>query len=356
MAKVALLELAGSHDECLYSQVLFLKKAGYQVTLVCSENLRGQVRTFPHVEAFEFLSFRDKGAIGQWKLLLKLRNFLMREGFQKIIINTAYGKIIRNLLLLPFPSRIEFIGTAHSLPKLLHSSTQKLISRKIRKYFFLNDYLSEQFRSSESTLNVSTYYPIFFPEVKEVELDKPEEEIWVCIPGQLEIKRRDYPTLLNALGKVRPKANIKFILLGRSNHRYSNAIEVVEMMKSKGLENQFVLFESFIENNLFHTYLLRSDYILPLIHPNNMGGSSYLRNQISGAFNLAFAYRKPLLMEQAFSAYEDFKDSSLFYKEENLDTFLENLPHPHKLNKQFYQLPKWTFGYQQEQYIRFIES
>ena len=356
MAKVALLELAGSHDECLYSQVLFLKEAGYQVTLICSENLRGQVNAFPHVDTFEFLSLRDKGAIGQWKLLLRLRSFLIREGFQKVIFNTASGKIIRNLLLLPFPSRIEFIGTAHSLPKLQNSTTQRLISRKIRKYFFLNDYLSEQFKNSESKLRVSTYYPIFFPEVKGVELDKPKEDIWVCIPGQLEIKRRDYPGLLNALEKVKRKVNIKFILLGRSNHRYSNAPEVIEMMKRKGLENQFVLFDSFIENSLFHSYLLKSDYILPLIHPGSTGGSSYLRNQVSGAFNLAFAYRKPLLMEQTFSAYEDFKDSSLFYNEKKLNTFLENLPHPEKLRKQFYQLPKWNFAHQQEQYIRFIES
>ena len=313
---VALIELGNSHDECIYSQILFLNKADYTVHLLLSEGLKTQAANFPTAAVVHYFSLPAKG-IQAWSELFKIKQYLKKHAITHVVLNTATGNTIRNFILLNLFTSIPFAGTVHHTGKLNKSFTQRLISLKVKKYFVLNDYLLDSIKK-QHPLRIASYYPIFFPAFEPVAITKATSEFWICIPGQLEFKRRDYKSLFSQLQKHKLPIGFKFILLGRCNHKYGNGEEVKLMIKEQQLEDHFIVFDQFIDNALFHAYLKLSDVVLPLIHEGSEGFKSYATAQISGAFNLAFAYQKPMLMHQYFNFITDFQVSSFFYSPADL--------------------------------------
>lgn len=354
---IAIVEVGNSHDECLYSQVLFLKEAGYSVHLLLSDGLKKQEDNFPGASSTAYFLLPQKGLKG-WKELINMKRYLKQHGITKVIFNTASGKIIRNFILLNiFNRRTTFAGTIHHTGKLIKSSTQKFISLKVKKYFVLNDYLMKSIHQNKN-IQIASYYPVFFPEFRPMELVKPHGELWICIPGQLEIKRRDYLSLISQLNRKNLPEGIRFIFLGRSNHKSGNGEEIKALIKKMQLEKHFVLFDHFIENTQFHTYLNHSDIILPLIHQGSEGFESYSRFQITGAFNLAFAYNKPLLMHKSFSEIPDFLMTAFFYDLPGLAELCVQLYNQPSLyinkNKEIAEIDKFKFAFQQKQYLSLL--
>lgn len=356
MPKAALIEIDDSHDECLYSQLLFLQKGGYHTTLVCSEKLRPQVEGFGADETL-FYEFKNKKGRARMQELRRMRDTLAAEGIRTIIFNSAHGHLIRDFLFLRFPKDTRFFGTLHGINKLRGSFTQWLISRRIRHYFLLNDYLVQNLPMvPHQGLAFQSYYPMFFPVFPGGRvIDKPAGEFWVCIPGQVEYKRRDYETLVRTFAALPEKPDLKFLLLGKSDHAHGNGPELRQLIASLGVTDYFRFWPGFVDNATFHEYLQACDVVMPLIHPGNDGFEKYLVYQISGAYNLAFAYRKPLLMLEPFSRYSDFRENSLFYSLDDLGTALQQLPeHTADLLPSLYRDPKWSFEAQQERYLAFI--
>jgi hypothetical protein len=68
---VALVELGAGHVECIYSQLLFLKRGGYTVHLLCAEHLRDQVSVFEPVDHFAFFQPGDDFS-GHWRCVLAI--------------------------------------------------------------------------------------------------------------------------------------------------------------------------------------------------------------------------------------------------------------------------------------------
>jgi len=200
-------------------------------------------------------------------------------------------------------------------------------------------------------------YLIFQPDYSSSKIHKPEDEFWVCIPGRVEQKRRDYKALLNNLEKTSLSKNVKIILLGKIDDKLVD--ELKSSLIKLNLVNQIIVFDDFITNDIFYSYLKMSDLVLPLIHPENIWFKKYFKTQISGSYNMAFTYRIPMLCEESFSGYEDFKDTSFFYKPEDLIEKINEL----SFNKNFYltatskmyNLPKWNSDNQYKKYINFIE-
>lgn len=348
----AIIELGGSHDECIFSQVRFLKEYGYTVHLICTSNLEQQVSEFADVDHFVFFDFEKAGSVSSIYKLIQIRRYLIKNNITQVIFNTAEGNLVRTLTLLPFPSKINFSGIIHNGHKLLKSSSQRIISRRVKKYFVLNDYILPHLNNIDG-ISVESFYPIFFPEPESVILPKQPDELWVCVPGQVDFNRRDYKGLLRTLKQQQPASKIKFIILGRDN---SPGKRLREMVEEADLKHSFVLFNSFIPNSVFHSYLQQSDVILPLMYRGMPKFEQYLRYKISGSINLAFAYKKPLLCEESFMPIPDFKENAIFYTTENLSSVLERLAALLEEKKQhLYKHPKWHFSYQQQKYISFIE-
>ncbi len=95
--KIAIIEIGGSHSECLYSQILFLKSQPHvSVTLIVDSDLAGRVSNFTQVDELVVIEIgREK-----WKAIFKIRSLLFKGKFDKVILNTAQTLLMKNLALL----------------------------------------------------------------------------------------------------------------------------------------------------------------------------------------------------------------------------------------------------------------
>lgn len=306
MKHAILIELYPYHSECLYSQILFLKSADYQVTLICDKSVETIVREFPlniKIVVYDFSKTIS---------LIHLRSFILKSNIEKVILNTAQGNRALKLLAQWFPPRIQFYGILHNTSKLKSSFGQKIITRNVKSYFVLSKYV---YHYAPQLKNISFQYfnPAFFPTYHSHEIDTPPkgDETWIVIPGSLEYKRRDYDFLINFSKKIALE-NIKFILLGNSNK--GDGKEIINMLRQHQLEKHFTIFNGFVSNHLFSYYLKNADFLLPLINPSLPDFDSYTKYKISGMFPLSFAYHVPLLCHQTFkNDVIGFDYPALFY-------------------------------------------
>lgn len=348
MKKVALIEFHNAHLECLYSQIQFLNGGGYSVYGIA--NAKSKTSWEQMGEFQELLTISQSGLKGikVWKLLWKIRQYLVKNDISTIIFNTAQSGYVKKFCTLPFPSHFKFLGTLHDLKKLENSGSQKVIGRKVKHYWVLNDYLVP----SNAKHSVSSYYPIFFPKLPLQEsISKPKNEVWICIPGQVECKRRDYVTLFKAIEKQALPSNVRFILLGKSMHANGDGAWVKRELERLKCQHQFVMWKGFVEDEVFDTYMQLCDYVLPLIHPHNTFYEGYLKYRVSGAFNQAFGYKKPLLMHVAFKTISDFQENAIFYKTHSLNQLIEDIAQQSLSIHELYTSSKWQFDVQRDKYL-----
>lgn len=355
--RVALVELGGSHAECLYSQLSFLETLEYDVYVLCSENLSHIVTYVPN-NRIQFFPI-GKGTTSDWKSLIEIKRFLLENRFAKVILNTSGGNLIRNLLTFHFPFEMEFTGVLHDTIKLEKSFTQKLISRKVKKYLVLNDYIKDSFPLNKS-FRLESFYPIFFPKYVYPAIEKDENEFWVCVPGSIEYRRRDYEGFIEIMKSQIPDQKVKILLLGNSKHLNSDSEDLKTKLKEYGIEKFFVFFEGFIGDDMYHAYVEKSDVIMPLIHHTHPIFDEVNGFKISGSFNLAFGHKKPLLCEEQFERFEDFRENAFFYDFDNLFGSINSLAGDKSVKEEktkgMYKNPKWSFEFQRDKYIAFLES
>lgn len=354
--KAAVLELDGTHEECLYSQLLFLREGGYDTALLFEEALGKKLGGIRAGNREVPWKLKDKKGLAYWRALWEVRNFLISHEYEILIFNSPQGSLTRDFSLLPFPRHFQWYGTLHGINKLRGSFTQKMINRKIKNYFVLNDYLVDNLdRVPHAGLRIQSYYSIFFPEYPDAPfIEKPENVLWIGIPGQVEYKRRDYETLVRAFAALKEKPAYRFLILGDDQHTHSNGKELKALIQESGVADYF-LFTGYLSYPDYHAWIKKCDIIAPLIHPGNESYEKYLIYQITGGYNLAFAYKKPLLMLQDFDKYEDFRENAVFYTLGQLSESLEKLPQSiAALRPGMYRQPKWTFEYQCRQYLDFI--
>lgn len=341
MAKIALIEINNFHDECLYSHILFLKSENHSVTLICNQKLKSRIENFP-ADEIVYLNLNSK--IQKYKSWFLVRRMILKQKISKVILNTA-EKNIYKLLMLPFPRSVEFIGTVHNIQKIKNSRKQRLIISKLDKILTLGKFIFRNLQEEKLTnKKANYYYPIFFEKHPQI-VQKPENEIWISIPGIIDFNKRDNQRIH---GCHIPE-NVKIIMLGRPVGE--EACEFLRQLKNHPTAGQFITFNEFISPDLFHSYIKASDYILPLIHENTESFSDFLRYKISGSYNLAFAYKIPLLLDESLKGIEDFRDNAIFYKPDELCGLFKELK-PEK--NAFYKNPELTFEHQNENYLNFI--
>ena len=304
---VLLLEMGGSHIECVYSYLHLLKVKNHQVHLACNQKL---VALFPEQDQLDgLLMLKDKFSFSeQIKAFLQIRNYIQKNNITHLIINTCELKIIRNLFLF-LPKKINCTGLVHNAKKLEKSVTfTKLLSIKMKKYLVLGDFLLKNIQPFHK-FQVQSFYPIYFPEVKNKTVQKPNGAFWICIPGGASHERRDYLLLIEALSKIALPIQIKFIFLGKY---YLNEVVSKSTTESEWWKNHIISFEEEVPYDIFHQYIQQSDFILPLIKMEN--DTMYGLSRISGSFNLGLGYKKPFLMPENYQTNTDLLPYSLYYK------------------------------------------
>ena len=351
----ALIEFSVSHLECLHSQILFLKSAGAEIHLVLPDRLRAYAGNLDKSVFVYFLSEGDGCAV-HWLMLLQLRRYLVKHNVKTVVFNTGEGNAVRNFSVIA-PRWINYAGILHHAEKLRNSFTQFVIGRTVKKYFVMSDYLLE-YIPRRTRQKVRSFSPIFLPDEGRVDVPKPKEEFWVCIPGVVEYRRRDYAGLVRALKTTPVDPAVRFIILGTGTGREGDELAFRRMVADAHMEEHFVFFEEFIPQNVFVGYLRQSDLILPLLHPGIAIYDSYRYHGISGTFNLAFGLGVPMLMDTSWECLEDFQRTSLFYQPEAVVSSINSLVHDRtpiaakRMAIQSYE--KFSFQYQRDRYIDFL--
>ncbi len=346
--KIAIVELSESHEECLFSQISFLIDAGHEVSLYLHPKVK--IQDYKHlINNVVIYDFDSIPKIKRFGLQLKLVKEL--KHFDKVIFNTASSsKSVRNILFFMKAYATECIGVIHSVDKLNKSFTQKIISKKIKKYLALSDLLKDSIVLKNKALKLESFYPIFFPLTPKF-IKKNENETWICIPGRVYFQRRDYNYLLQKLTNISIPKHIKFIILGNINT--PDGIILQDKIKENNLDNSFVFFNGFISNELYYNYIHSSDYIMPLLQKND---ESYINTKITGSFNLAYGFKKMLLCHTFYKAIPDLNENGIFYDNQNLEEVLNNLHTNNSKELTTYKNPKWNYEYQKEKYLNFINS
>lgn len=348
--KILLFEISTSHEECIYSQVKFLTDSGYEVDLILNASLKNSVNSYSHL--FSTIKYMEPVKKGGLKKIVQQRKLIkILKKYPIVIFNTASSsKIVRNLAVLLSFYKVKCLGILHNGKKLNKSFTQKVISLKIKKYFVLSDAIKTSLNSKNRT-KIESFYPCYFP-LYENKIIKPSSEIWISIPGRIDLGRRDYNLLLDCVTLNPLNFKIKFLILGRLNKQSKEGKALWQKITERNLTSYFKIFEEFIPNNIYHNYLIQSNFIMPLLKMND----DYLGNKISGSFNLAYAYRKPLLCNNYFKNLPDLKENAVFFDELSLPIVLNEITKNNYIDIARYSDKKWLYAYQKEKYINFLQA
>lgn len=347
MKKVAIIEFNSYHDECLYSQILFLKESAYTVIIVANNQIYERTKEYSYLIENKIL-FDNKsiGVLKRLKETFKLAKILLNKEVDTVLFNTASSKLEVILLSNLLKGKVNLVGILHNLKKMNHSTSQKLINKAIKKFFVLNDFLLDSVNMKDQSVKLSSFYPIFFPKYNTNTISKSKEEIWISIPGKLDFNRRDYNILTDALLNVRSKQNLKILILGKTDWSQEKNKRFLEDIDSKGVLENFMLFDSFIKNAVFHEYIAKSDYILL---PLKSVGENYSKYKIMGSYNLAFSYGKTLVSPKGLSHIIDINLHSVFYSDaKELSNVLEDISNNPEKNKKSYYNQKWDYEFQKK--------
>jgi hypothetical protein len=349
--KVAIVEWGGSHDECLLSQFVALKNAGCETWFVSTPELwvrNSQLQGV--VDHFYSLEFTKK-AFKDFLVVRRLTKWFIEQGIEKVVFNTAQGAHVRNACFLA-SSKVEFIGVVHTLNKFTKSFTQRLIHRKIQKYFVLNDYFLDRITVPKG-LQVRSFYPLRFPSF-EMEVEKPDGEYWITVIGGVENRRKD---LVGSLELIRALSHlpVRVIFLGKADPNHKEVRDFRALLEEEKLSNRTLFFDAFIDEQNYDAYLKKSDFIWPMVHPGTPSAQEYFRNQITGGMNVSFAYRIPMLVHQAY--VEEWTDLNVAFAYSQ-KTFCSDVELAMKdliaMQNRIGNNQKFNFEWQEDRYIQFL--
>lgn len=346
---VALMEIGGSHDECLYSQLYALKNSGRKVYLVCTQDIKDRN---PHFEElledfiiveFSKSKFKNNGILRG--VLRKLKGLQVAN----LVLNTAQGGKIRNLCLMRLFSKLEFIGIIHTTRKFKGSFTQKMINWKIKKYLLLSEYLLSTV-TPPSGSKVDYFYPIRYQGFSQS--SPSNDQLEVTIIGGVENRRKDLDGFVQMISNLKAEANFTF--LGKSDENHEDVRAFQSKLKEFKLNGNVKTFSKFVSQEEFNNHLKKTDVILPLVHPDTPSAAQYFRNQISGAMSVAFGYKIPMLIHEHYNFIDEMKPASIYYNPSNFSHRLSDVESFKKVRVKMESNAKFDVEKQEQRFLSFL--
>lgn len=344
--KIAIVEVGGSHDECILTQLLALHSRKKDILLICTKEVADRndyFEKYATVVLVDSAEEKKKQANDIWSAI-------KASGASKVVFNTAQGAVVRNVCLKALFSDIEFIGIIHTTRKFEGSFTQKVINLKIKKYLVLSQFLHNKI-NAPAKIKIDYFYPIAFQHKKNIQSDA--SKIVLAILGGVEKRRKDLDGFLHMLEHLKNE-KVEFVFIGKSNPEHVDVVEFKKQL-AKGAASKVKLYDHFVSQDVFNEELAKASFILPLVHPETPSADQYFKNQISGATNVAFGYKIPLLIHEAYQHVEEMNSGSFYYNLENFDEVLQaailnrkekvkNLEQDFKVEEQQDRYLKFLFG------------
>lgn len=358
-ARVLLLESSRSHSECLHAQIRFLNACGVPVYLWINA---GSPFRLPADElVVETRTLSGTSLTDRLRTGLALRRYVREQGITTVLFNTAHGLFTRDVAYLLAGTGVRLAGLCHHAEKMGVGATQNLISRRVHHYFVLHPYMKRWAKPTPG-VTIESFYNIFFVDPAEQGapvLPAVGEEVRVVLPGGFEPNRRDYPALQQLARTGQIPERMKIVLLGDCTAN-EHGLVLRDTLRAEGLERHFVLFEGYVSDEVFFEEMRRAAVVLPLLHPGLFYWHIFSQYSISGSYNLAFAFRKPILsVTEPFSSYEIFRNVGLFYEPAALGALLQRIAADPAgvlgpCIAAYKDLPELDFEYQARHYAEFL--
>lgn len=313
--RIALVEIGGSHDECLLTQMHAIQNRGHEMVLITTTDVANRNPIFDKYVSETLLV--DVESVSRKAIARQVSNKLKQAEVQKAIFNTAQGKVIRRICVKALFHSIEFIGVVHTTRMFTESFTQKIIHWKIKKYLMPSENLSSKVILPKG-VSVDYFYPLRFPSTA---LRESNHKRTIAIIGGVEERRKDLDGFLNMLATLKGE-NVHFVFLGKSDASKPDVSSFLSRLKSENLTDLVTTFGQFVSQDSFNSTVQSADLILPLVHPNTPSADQYFRNQISGAMIVSFGYKVPLLLHSGYRDIEEMKPAAFYY---DLESFKETL-------------------------------
>ncbi len=346
-SRIALVEIGGSHDECLLTQMHAIQKGGHDLVLITTKDVAERNPTFSkYLEETVIVNAEksNKALVKEvWKHLKELN-------IDKTVLNTAQGKVIRDLCLKAYLHPMEFIGIIHTTRMFTESFTQKIIHRKIKKYFLLSEQLLKQVTPPKN-VSIDYFYPLRFPTENRI-VEKRNKV--VAIIGGVEERRKDLEGFIQMMQPLKDE-NIRFVFLGRSDASKPEVPLFLNRLEEEGLTDMVHTYNQFVSQETFDATLQNVDLILPLVHPNTPSADQYFRNQISGAMTVSFGYKIPMLIHTAYHSITEMQPASFYYELESFSSVLKNaLENAENKREEMRKHLPYTTDEQEKRYLEFL--
>lgn len=353
---VLLIELK-FHQEIIPSQLLFLASdKSFDTHVILNRQLYDEDLLGPFKETVAFELVDDvKSVWGKIKFALFLRYYIKKHNIQKIVFNTFESNF--NQLLIKFlPPNLSLYAVLHQVHLLNIKPGLARMYKRLAGAFVLSDHTANFLAQlSQSPKKTATFYPIFFAQnidaQENVQRTSLNQDVRIVIPGQMDLKKRDYLGLVDVVNHHRDNlGSIRFHLLGDASVKDGPII--IKKIKECRLAHFFEWETSFVSYDLFFDSIRNCDYIMPLL-ASSTGAVPYLTSQISASFNWAYGFQKTLLIEDMFTATLVEGMPVVSFKQEQLGDTLLNLQEPRETNHQ--NLGRLSFAFQAQSYINLLK-
>ncbi|GAB5417003.1 MAG: hypothetical protein Crog4KO_18700 [Crocinitomicaceae bacterium] len=346
-SRIALVEIGGSHDECLLTQMHAIHKHGHDLVLITTANVAERNPAFSnYLEEIVIVNAENT----RKALVREVWNKLKDLKIEKVVLNTAQGKVIRDLCLKAYVHPMEFIGIIHTTRMFTESFTQKIIHRKIKKYFLLSEQLLKQVTPPKN-VSIDYFYPLRFP--TENRMVEKRNKV-VAVIGGVEERRKDLEGFIQMIQPLRSE-KIRFVFLGKSDASKPEVPGFLQRLEEEGLTEMVQTFDQFVSQEIFDATLQNVDLILPLVHPNTPSADQYFRNQISGAMTVSFGYKIPMLMHTAYQSIAEMQPASFYYDVESFSSILKNaLENAESKREEMRKHLPYTTEEQERRYANFL--
>ncbi len=346
LKRVLLVEVAGSHDECLYTQINALREANVDLKLALDEGVSNRL-----ISDTPKVIVRKHGDSNR-DIVRAISAVISDYDPDTVVFNTAQGSIVRDLSLKFLFKKVRFVGIIHTTRKFKGSFTQRLINLKCREYLFLSQFLRKDV-GDKPGFRLDYFYSLDFPYVTERKLNFPNKRVVVI--GGVEKRRKDLDGFINMI-HADAMLSYQFVFLGKSDSTKEEVQNFKATLEKGGLKDRVVLFEQFVSHEEFAAELSKADFILPLIHPDTPSADQYFKNQIPGAMNVSLAWTIPMLIHEEYRSISELNNAAFYY---NLSTFESTLA---EIDSSIYQnkveemkkLSAYQSDTQHERFMRFL--
>jgi hypothetical protein len=350
---ITLIEIGGSHDECLLSQMNAIKASQRTVLLITSREIFERNPHFQEYTDAPFFVNASGKKNERRKTVSKIWKKIKSSNCDKVVLNTAEGNLIRLLCIKALFNKIEFIGIVHDTRKFKNSFTQRIINKKIKKYLMLSEHLVKSI-VPKNGLTLDYFYPIRYA-VQPHPIETPRKKTIVIIGG-VENRRKDLAGFIHMALQVRQK-NIQFIFLGKSNLELKEVAEFQSKLKEHQLDETVTTYSEFVPQETFDTIVQNADLILPLVHPNTESAEEYFVRRMSGAMCVSFGYKIPLLLHEAYKGIKEMQTAGCYYTIGSFDADVSNaFEIASEKSNQMKECQFYNAEFQENKYLSFLDS